>query len=323
MKRYWWVNHRQTMEQEVSGGYLWSPKVEANGARSQFYANMRLASPGDQVLSYAHGKIGFIGTVTEFALSAPKPNEFAGLGENWANEGWLLPVMWERLPTSVRPKNMLEELRPHLPKRHSPIQAETGDGNQKAYLAAVDEVLYGIILAKAGVGSELLHALSSESHRVGADMREELDLREERKILLDTALSETEKEQTIRARRGQGEFRRNVCKVERCCRITGVQNQDLLVASHIKPWRSCASSDERLDGHNGFLMAPHVDRLFDRGFIAFRDDGQILVSPRICVEDIQSLGLLDALSRNVGDFAAGQKHYINYHRTQIFLSNED
>ena len=30
--RYWWVNQNQTFRQELAGGYLWSPKRNANGA---------------------------------------------------------------------------------------------------------------------------------------------------------------------------------------------------------------------------------------------------------------------------------------------------
>ena len=32
--RYWWVNQNQTFRQEISGGYLWSPKRNSNGARN-------------------------------------------------------------------------------------------------------------------------------------------------------------------------------------------------------------------------------------------------------------------------------------------------
>jgi putative restriction endonuclease len=307
------------MEQEISGGYLWSPKVENSGARSQFYENMRLASPRDHVLSYAKGVIAFVGTVTEFAFSAAKPTEFANVGKQWAKEGWLLPVLWQRLSTPVRPKSVIAQLREHLPERYSPIQAKTGKGNQKAYLAAIDEAIYNIVLVQ-GYGSYLQDGVSLSSSRIGTDIREELDAQEERRIVLDPALSMTEKQQLVTSRRGQGEFRRNLCMIERGCRITGVQNQALLVASHIKPWRSCASSHERLDGHNGFLMTPHVDRLFDRGFIAFQDDGQILLSPRVSVHDIRSLGLFKALARNVGPFAQQQMQYVAYHRTEVFMS---
>jgi hypothetical protein len=46
--RYWWVNQNQTYKHEVGGGYLWSPKRNANGARNPFYESMREVSPGDR-----------------------------------------------------------------------------------------------------------------------------------------------------------------------------------------------------------------------------------------------------------------------------------
>ncbi|MEI9986993.1 MAG: hypothetical protein WDN69_29840 [Aliidongia sp.] len=36
MPQFWWVNHNQTVRQEIDGQYLWSPKTESNGARSEF-----------------------------------------------------------------------------------------------------------------------------------------------------------------------------------------------------------------------------------------------------------------------------------------------
>ena len=61
-------------------------------------------------------------------------------------------------------------------------------------------------------------------------------------------ISATEREALILARRGQGLFKRNVLKIERRCRITGVDRLEHLVASHCKPWRGCGSNQERLDG---------------------------------------------------------------------------
>jgi hypothetical protein len=86
--KYWWVNHKQTVRQEVGDGYLWSPKREANGARSQFYENMRLASPGDFVLSFAGGRIGHAGIVTDYPLNAPKPDSFGTVGGIDTLSGW-------------------------------------------------------------------------------------------------------------------------------------------------------------------------------------------------------------------------------------------
>ena len=42
---FWWVNHNMTAQQEIEGGYLWSPKTMRHGGRSQFYENMRATRP--------------------------------------------------------------------------------------------------------------------------------------------------------------------------------------------------------------------------------------------------------------------------------------
>lgn len=50
--RLWWVNQNQTYRHEVQGGYLWSPKRNANGARNPFYESTREVAPGDLVFSF-------------------------------------------------------------------------------------------------------------------------------------------------------------------------------------------------------------------------------------------------------------------------------
>lgn len=52
---FWWVNHKQTVRQETEGGYVWSPKANANGARNASYDNLTRCQPGDVVYSYAYG----------------------------------------------------------------------------------------------------------------------------------------------------------------------------------------------------------------------------------------------------------------------------
>jgi hypothetical protein len=49
---FWWVNHKQTRDHEVRGGYLWSPMRNANGGYNKTYENMTLVRPGDTVFSY-------------------------------------------------------------------------------------------------------------------------------------------------------------------------------------------------------------------------------------------------------------------------------
>jgi hypothetical protein len=60
--RYWWVNQNQTFRHELSGGYLWSPKRNANGARNPFYESMREVSPGDAIFSFVDTRIAAMGS---------------------------------------------------------------------------------------------------------------------------------------------------------------------------------------------------------------------------------------------------------------------
>lgn len=317
MRKYWWVNHKQTVIQEISGGYLWAPKTQKNGATSQFYDNMRLASPGDFVLSFANGEVRFVGQVSDFALSSPKPDTFGAAGESWSDDGWQLPIAWRTLDNPVRPKSFIQELAPFLPVRYSPIQARSGNGNQAAYLAEISFEAFQTVLAKAEVDLDLAMA-SPELAGIFGDAGEQLDEAVERQIAISTSLSETDKIQVIKARRGQGIFRLNVQQCEHFCRLTGVRSQYLLIASHMKPWRSCLNSFERLDGNNGLLLTPHVDLLFDRGLITFSDDGALVVSPRVDSSDLTRLGLVTN-NAPTHPFKAEQKFYLNFHRTNVFL----
>jgi hypothetical protein len=249
MPQYWWVNHKQTWRQEIDGQYLWSPKTSSNGARNEFYSNMRRASPGDLVLSYADQQISCVGRVAEFAFAAPKPEEFGTVGANWSRDGWLLPVYWTRVVPPIRPKDLMDRLRPLLPGRYSPVNPDTGRGNQGAYLAEISEPLFDAIVSNMAFDLALLarggsNSLSYES------VVEAVEDTIERRIAADLALDDTERKSLIAARRGQGVFRSNLEKLERACRLTGITNPSLLKASHIKPWRACETAQERLDGMN-------------------------------------------------------------------------
>lgn len=263
MPDYWWVNHKQTARQEINGQFLWSPKRQKNGARSVFYENMRRASPGDFVLSYFDQTVSHVGRVAEFAFGAPKPQEFGNAGANWNDDGWLLPVYWIQLSSPVSPKLIIEDLRPLLPRKYSPIRAETGTGNQGAYLARISLPVFELVTSQSEY-DHLALLRGGVNSLTFERVKELLEDEEERRIKEDPRLEDTVKRSVVEARRGQGTFRRNVEAIENACRLTGVTNRSLLIASHIKPWRICKSAQERLDGMNGLMLTPDADLLFDR-----------------------------------------------------------
>jgi putative restriction endonuclease len=84
-----------------------------------------------------------------------------------------------------------------------------------------------------------------------ADLAEwEEHLRQE--VEADATIADTQKTQIVLARRGQGIFKENVRKLEKRCRVTGVERLEHLRASHIRPWRD-SDNQARLDGENGLL----------------------------------------------------------------------
>jgi putative restriction endonuclease len=330
MTQFWWVNHKQTARQEIENQYLWSPKTRSDGVKSEFYDNMRRATPGDLVLSYANGMVRYVGRVAEFAFTAPKPAEFGNTGAYWKDEGWLLPVFWTPLVPPVRPRDLIDLLGPMLPTTHSPIRPSTGHGNQGAYLANVSKSVFDTIVAAAAINYQSL-ARGGANSLTFQVVTELLDDVIERNILADPNLETTVKETVIQARRGQGKFRKNVEAIETACRLTGITNPTLLIASHIKPWRVCGSALERLDGMNGLLLTPDADLLFDRGFISFEDNGEVIVSPRVDREDLRRLGFQDLIWEQFGfaeapikwqteTFAKTQCGYLAYHRSEVYVS---
>ena len=66
----------------------------------------------------------------------------------------------------------------------------------------------------------------------------------------------------------------------KCC-ITGLAIPELLVASHIKPWKDADSRTERTNPMNGLTLNALHDKAFDRGLITVTPDYIIKVSSEI------------------------------------------
>lgn len=305
---YWWVNQNQTYVHEVGGGYLWSPKANANGRRNRFYDSMTEAAPGDVVFSFCDTYIQAVGIVIGRCQAAPKPTEFGAAGEYWANEGWYLPVRFTELDRTIRPKDHMATLTPTLPEKYSPIQ-ENGNGNQGVYLAPVPAAMAQELSRLLDGQVEAVVLSSPVDEDSAADAAEQV-IREDKDIPV------TEREQLVKARVGQGLYRSRVEMLETGCRLTGVTDRRFLRASHIKPW-SKSDSREKLDGNNGLLLAPHIDHLFDKGFISFADDGSLLISKALPQSVQTAWGLNpEAMSK---PFSSIQAQYLAFHRERVLI----
>jgi putative restriction endonuclease len=319
--RYWWVNQKQTHRHEIGGGYLWSPKRKRDHSRNQFYENMKAVAPGDLVFSYWESAIRAYGTICSFGYDAPKPVEFGLAGRNWGEVGYRVDVQYVRLEQPISPRDHWGSIGNLLPEMYSPLNRASGRGLQSVYLAelplALGQVLWSL---SAQAGNPILVRDRKQALMLSAE-EPERELWEGHIIeeLAAGPIPETEREALVKARRGQGLFRSNISRIERECRITGVTNPAYLIASHIKPWRH-ASNGERLNRHNGLMLAPQADFLFDRGFITF-SEGRVLVSPVADEAALVKLGVDPDHPPGVGSFTPEQETFLDFHRSEIFRTS--
>jgi len=322
--RYWWVNHKQTFRHEFEGRYIWSPKRKRDGSRNRFYDFLREVSPGDVVFSYADGRIRGAGFATSYCYTCPRPAEFGHIGDVWDVVGWRVDVQFRPFSQPPRPKQHLALLGPLLEnERHSPLRT-TGDGLQHIYLTSISTTLAEVILGLAGPDAQILN--SSHLHD-GLEMplverelagQQEWEEIEQRHILSEN-IPNTTRKSLISARIGQGLFKERVARIEHACRITFVNNPTHLIGSHIKPWRE-SNNEERLHEANGLLLTPTADHLFDRGFISFEDSGDVLISPVVDLVSLKRMGLDPQHPPRPVPFSTDQKHFLDYHRHEVFLA---
>jgi hypothetical protein len=315
--RYWWVNQNQTYRHEIQGGYLWSPKRNAKGARNPFYESMREVQPGDLIFSFVNARILAVGVAQSYCWESPKPLEFGSASQNWENVGWKVKVTFTELANRVRPKDHIELLRPLLPQRYSPLTPD-GNGLQSVYLTEVPVPLAEVLMGLIGKEVEPIALGARDMKPVAADDIEYWERKLEQEVASDSTVKETERLAIIRARSGQGLFKERVSKIESRCRITRVNNPVHLVASHCKPWRD-STNEERLNGENGLLLTPSIDHFFDRGFIGFEDSGVLIVSPVAHRPSLERMGIDTEKIVNVGGFTSGQKQFLDFHRNAVLL----
>ena len=101
-------------------------------------------------------------------------------------------------------------------------------------------------------------------------------------------------------------------KFDNKCAVTGINVEEILIASHIIPWRH-SNDDERLDVDNGILLSPLYDSLFDKNLISFEDNGKIIISEKVQDKELISLINFNAKIK----ISEGMKKYLNEHRSKL------
>lgn len=173
----------------------------------------------------------------------------------------------------------------------------------------------GAVAGRSVTDIPTLHRLVRRAFQLSRTLPDELLTQfEKRTAAMPRA---TEAERLVVQRVGQDVFRDGLLDYwDGRCAILGLAVPELLRASHIKPWSKCETDAERLDVFNGLLLAPHLDAVFDAGYITVADDGEVVVSAHLAPPDRNHLGL--ALPLRVSRLAEGHRPYLAWHREREF-----
>lgn len=98
--------------------------------------------------------------------------------------------------------------------------------------------------------------------------------------------------------------------------MTGVDDTNLLIASHIKPWR-LSDNEERVNHKNGILLTPTYDKLFDKGLISFTNEGELIISSLISEQNRQRFNLVTGTVYDQLPLE-GRIEFLQFHREHIF-----
>lgn len=102
------------------------------------------------------------------------------------------------------------------------------------------------------------------------------------------------------------------------CGVTQIDQTQLLIASHIKPW----AEDERnrLNPRNGILLNALHDRAFDSGLISFEDNLDIMISPQLQLHEM-ARPFFEEKNLTAPEKFGPDPVFLAYHREHCFQEN--
>lgn len=271
---FYWVNVGKTIKEVQSGNFLWAPEASLSesgtSVRREHWDNVAKLKAGDVIFCYHEKKITDIAIATRDAYSAERPptRSFS----EWGNTGNRVDVTLRDLRTPIHRDDIASDFISLYQQRSVPNLFNREGRINQIYMARLLPDAAAYLLERAHLIEEF------ESKLVDQEPRKR-------------KLSETTREAIVKARVGQGLFRADLLRIWNSqCSLTGLSNPDLLIASHIHAW-TLSDNDQRIDPDNGLLLAPHIDRLFDRGLISFDDHGGLMISPTLKQGDRELLAL--------------------------------
>ncbi|WP_175911298.1 HNH endonuclease signature motif containing protein [Burkholderia sp. BCC1640] len=295
--KFYWVNVGLTINEVLSGNFLWAPQhtITQSGKeqRLEHWDNVAAVKAGDLIFCCHSQRISHIARAVKDSYLAPRPPSRSF--SEWNASGHRVDVELTELKTPVFRDEVSGEFISRFDHRTSPPLFTSAGTLKQIYMARLPQDAGTYLLESSQMIERFEEALVTD----GGNGKK---------------VSKTTRDAIVKARVGQGKFRTDLLKRwNNQCSLTGLANTDLLVASHIHAW-SLSTNDERIDPDNGLLLAPHIDRLFDKGLISFDQGGGLLIGPNLSERDQQLLGLDRYTS--LRSLTRGNRIFLARHRTR-------
>jgi putative restriction endonuclease len=298
---FYWVNQGKTYKEEREGGYLWAPIKNDKGSSFFHWSNMKKLNPGNVVYNYFKGYLVGYCIIKSGYYEAPRPTEFK-VDDIWENEGMMVDAEYFPFKQPLGLSYIYQNIQSFLPDKYSPINVTLN--NDKLVVKANQGYLYEL---KNLAGQKILDLANLKTNAL-------FELNDSEKNDY-TGPDVTSRRGLVTSRIGQGEYRRKILqRWNYQCAVSGSKIKEVLIASHILPWRD-SNNYERLDVHNGILLSPVYDALFDKYLISFNDQGEIIISPKLKKYDLSILGISG--TEKIDGLTDGNKIYLRKHREKL------
>lgn len=122
----------------------------------------------------------------------------------------------------------------------------------------------------------------------------------------------------IEIRTHQSDFRNALMdESDGCCMVTNLSIKELLIASHIKPFKKCKPEESYIT-KNGLLLSANLDALFDHFLISFHaQTGELIMAPSITNNlELQTIFGLTKELRLDKCYLKGRENFLREHNKE-------
>lgn len=129
-RNYFFVFQNQTYKEESSGGYLWAPQENSDGATMHHWKEMTNIRKGDLIFHSYKSKITAISVAQTDFYEAEKPSEDISYN-HWEELGWRVNTAYYFFESSIKTSEHREKLVQLQPKKYAPLHSS---GSNTGYL---------------------------------------------------------------------------------------------------------------------------------------------------------------------------------------------